>query len=269
MIKIELLRIFKSRKSMILMLFLILIPFMDLIQNWTSTFLDYYMNPESYAETLSRQEILHPAAAAFLSGNSGGHLAQMLQIWILPIFLLVIYCDSFIAEKKINYHYTLLTKIRKKDYLNSKFVISFFLPFTICLISLIINFVFSLLLFHGGTGFKGMENFIEPNTFSGLTMSHPYPTYCIYIIIYCMIAGGCGCLCTGLSFLFPDYKIAYPLAFCIWYIQIMWPFSITYAMQPFIEYGLNRIIPAVIIFAFITIVTSVITWIRKVHCDEF
>ena len=53
---------------------------------------------------LIRSTILVPALASFLSGNSGGHLLQMLLIWILPLNLKNVASEKNIADAIFENH---------------------------------------------------------------------------------------------------------------------------------------------------------------------
>lgn len=75
-------------------------------------------------------------------------------------------------------------------------------------------------------------------------------------------------LCTSICYLFPSYKSAYPTALFIWMVQIIAPFSITYAIQPFIEYGPDMFFPALLINFTIILCTTITALLYKVKRDE-
>jgi hypothetical protein len=237
--------------------------------NVYANFFDYWLHPEAYGGKLSRENLLHPAYASFLSGTSQGHVAQMLLIWILPLYILLIYSDFYILEKKIGYSHITYTKCSRSELLKARFFLSFFLPFIILLFSLLLNFVLSLIIFNGGQNFMGLEMYPDHNvTLLTLSLKHPYIAYIIYLFVFAILAGCCGLMCTALSLLFPHYKYVYPAAFFIWILQIMLPNSLTYLMQPFIEYGFREIIPAGILFVAIVFIFLLSAWQYKVKFDE-
>jgi hypothetical protein len=239
-------------------IFLLLIPLIDLLMNWNGNTM------------ISKEYVLHPSMASFLSGHSMGHITQMLYIWMLPLYLLITYCDYYIQEKKVGYNIMLLSRISKRDLIKSKMIISFFVPFLISFISVSLNFVLANIIFKGGVYFSGLERFVARGiNILHISIQHPIITYIIYILVFSLITGGCGIICTGICLLFPKYKVTYPIVFFIWIIQIAMPYSLTYAMQPFIEYGLDYIIPALLIFLIIVLIVSVSGFIFKVKNDEF
>ena len=68
--KYELLRIIKTKKSILFMILLLIIPFMDLYDNYIGSFKDFWDYPEAYGGVLPYDDVLHPTFASFLSANS-------------------------------------------------------------------------------------------------------------------------------------------------------------------------------------------------------
>lgn len=269
MLTSEIYRVLTNKKSIFFICLLIVIPFLDLLMNISSSYLNYWLHPEAYGEQLSKKNLLHPAAASFLSGSSMGHIAQMLLIWILPLYLLLIYSDFYILEKKIGYSNITYSRFSRKDLLKNRFLLSFLLPFIILFTSLLLNFVLALIIFRGGQSFLGMEMYVDSHGhLLALSLKHPYVTYMIYLLVFSILAGCYGVMCLALSLLLPNYKYVYPIAFLIWIIQIMSPYSLSYLMQPFIEYGFKEIIPASIIFFAIIAIFFLSAWRYKVKYDE-
>lgn len=261
----EIFKVIKSKKSLAFIIIMFIIPFIDLIWNMLTVYNDYWMNKEAYGGVLPSSRVLHPVMGSFLTGGSQGHIAQMLLIWVLPIYLMIIYSDLYIREVQYGYNNIVFCKSDRRMIIKRKIKLSFYIPFFISLISLIINFVLAQIIFWGGEDFKGM--IIEPG-FEGVCLSYPNITYLLYIIVYSMISGGCGMICSGISYVIPNVKIAYPLAFFIWIVQIISPYSLTYAMQPFIEYGPEYFLPALAIFVIVVIGIVVVSYRYKVKYDE-
>jgi hypothetical protein len=267
----ELLRIFKSRRSIIFIAIVILLPFLDLIMIFNQVYGDYIMNSSKYAHAPFKSQILHPAFASFLSGNSRGHIAQMLLIWILPLYIMIIYSDSSIQEKMHGYSVILYGKVNRMKFIRNRLIVSFTIPMIICFISMAFNFIVANIIFSSGKDLMGAEYTLDSgilSNFSSFCLYHPSLTYCFYIIGFSIIAGGCGILCTSISMFFNNYKIAYPLVFFIWFAQVISPFSLTYAIQPFIEYGPNYFVPAIAIYTVICSACMIMAIIKKVRYDE-
>lgn len=268
-VKYELERVLKTTKSKVSIVILTLIPFFDLYISIKVAFYDFWLHPDSYPQGIARNLLPHPAHASLLSGSSLGHFAQMLFIWILPIYLMFIYSDYYIQEKKLGYSDILYTKKSRSQFLKDRFSVSFLLGFAVPFLSLTINYLAAILIFRGGKSFSGLEQF--PEALHGLaliSLQHPYITYAVYILVFSLFSGLFAMLCTSISMLFPQYKLAYPIALLIWYGQIILPNSLTYVFQPFIEYGFKQIIPASILFVTICLAVSIFAFRHQVIADE-
>lgn len=268
MIKSEFLKIFKSKKCMFFTILFVLIPFIDLVQNIEEEYLDYWQHKEAYIGGLTSGMIQIAPEVSFLSGGSHGHLSQMLLIWLLPIHLLLIYCDSYIQEIRSGYSSIIFCKGSRKKIVLAKFSVSFLYPFLVCFGSLVLNYLLAHVAFWGGTGRVGIFEPEIMTAFEELCYLNPNITYMIYIVVFCFIAGCCGVFCCGLCFLFPGKKFVYPIAFFIWIKQINAEYSLTYAMQPFIEYGPEYFIPALLFFLCTVFVVFILAYLKKVKRDE-
>lgn len=267
-LKSELYKIIKSKRSMFFILLIFVLPCIDLIINIYYQYGDFWMNKEAYGGELLKGEIVAPSIASFLTGSNQGHIMQMLFAWILPMYIMLIYGQFYIEERKCGYNSIIFTKMNRVKIIKTKFLTAFLVPFTISLISLFFNFICAQLFFHGGENFNGLESLADVSKFSMFVFSHPNFAYVGYIIVFAMITGAYGVVCTGISFLFPDYKIAYAVTFIVWIVQIIYHYSLTYAMQPFIEYGPEYFIPSLAIYAFIVVVVIVMASRYKVKYDE-
>lgn len=267
-LKSELYKIFKSKKSVVFIVLMLLIPIGEMVINVLDIFGDYWQYPQYYPDGITAEMIPLPALKSFLAGGSTGHIAQMLLIWILPIYLMMIYSDSYAYEVSCGYNNIVFCKEERRIIIRDKFIVSFLLPFTISVVSLLINFLLAHIFFYGGKDTLGLAQIFDSTSFPGMCLKHSNITYLVYIFIYSMLAGGCGIICTSVCYLIPNIKIAYPVAFFIWFVQILLPCSLVYVMQPFIEYGFDYTIPALGLFIIIVITMVIITYRKKVKCDE-
>ena len=87
-IKAELYRILKSSKSRIFIFLIFLVPVVDILLNFQQNVVPHLHEEGDFSVFL-----YHPSEAAFLSGASHGHITQMLLIWLMPIYILLIYGD--------------------------------------------------------------------------------------------------------------------------------------------------------------------------------
>ena len=267
-IKGELTKLVKAKRSILFIILMFLVPLIDLILNIIMVYADYWLHQDAYVGGLSSGSILHPAMGSFLAGSSEGHIPQMLLIWMLPIYIMNIYSDIYIKESRVGYNVAVLSRIDKRKFLQKRFSVSFWIPFMISIASLTINFLLAQIVFFNGTDMLGLDFYVEEQNFFAWSVTNPDLAYIGYILVYSLIAGIYGIVCTGISFLFPNSKIAYAIVFFVWIAQIISPYSLTYAMQPFIEYGPEYFIPALLIFGVIAIGVYVISFRYKVKSDE-
>lgn len=255
MITKEISDIIKSKKSIIIMILVTFIPFIDFGINVWMCLGDYWLNPEAYPNGLPSW-LYHPSYAAFLSGSSEGHIAQMLLVWLLPFYLLILYGDSYMKEREIGYHSIIKTRKSPKTVYICKLLTGFISGFSVIWFSMIINYVLCLFTFFNGRSFGGIEEFLEqlPAGLISFSIQSPIMTYIVYIFVFSVISGFYCMTCVALSFCIKSQKILYSICFAVWFLQIISPYSITYAIQPFIEYGMREIVPALIIFSSINVV---------------
>ncbi|MCC8192119.1 MAG: hypothetical protein LIO41_03655 [Ruminococcus sp.] len=261
MLRSELERVFKSTKSRLVIAFLFLMPFIDFVQH---IYGDIYLYGEYNSCYFS-----HPVYAAFLSGSSMGNFTQILLFWILPIYFMLLYSDSFITDKKTGYFSCLSARAGRKTYFKTKFLLSFALPFIIVLSTLVINLIMCILLFHGGTMFGGIEDYIDSmEGWTAFGINHQYIYYSVYMITVSFICGVCGALGLCCSILFESHLKAYPCAFFIWFVQILFDHGIGNTVQPYTEYGITYFFSGLLIFLLIFVVVFVITYFVRIKCDE-
>lgn len=259
MIKSEIDRIFKSTKGRIIVALLFLLPLIDFMQHiYDDIILFGSYNPDN-----------HPVFTSFLSGSSIGHFTQILLSFILPLYFLILYNDSYITDIKSGYFNCLISRTGRKRYYLTKFKISFFVPSLLMFLSLILNLLLCLIVFHPGNAFGGMENFYtDMDNWFIFGYNHPYLYYFIYIISYCLICGLCSILGLCCSILFKNHFVTYPVTFFIWIIQAIIPFGIGSALQPFTEYGLKYFIIGFALFIFSVLIVFIITYFLRLTKDE-
>lgn len=269
----ELYRISKNKRSLFFIGFMIAIPLLDFLLSLTQEFQEYLTDPVYYyhyfqTHPFDHQFDIHPAATSFLAGNTIGHLPQMLYIWVLPLLLLAINGDYYLTDMKNGIDSIQLTKLSRKDWLKKRYILTTSLSFIVAFSGLLLNFGLVTLVFHKGYGFQGLELYRNPNpTLLNFSIDHPYSIYFAYILVFSVLTALLSILCLSLSFLFPNPKVVYPACFLIWIIQIIAPNSLTYVMQPFIEYGLDSIIPALLVYTGIVLIVTVtaIIYQRRYH----
>lgn len=226
-------RIFHSRRSLITILLIILLPFSEIAQ-----LLYFQANTGIH---------YHPTIAFFLSGTSIGHVSQIVLLWFFPIYFLLICADDSIQDFETGYFFILNMRVNKKTYFIEKVCTSFLISMLVMAISLIINFFVVLIVFRGGSDSNGLfEITFENNKLFDFSIHRPYLAVLFFSIIASYLAGICGALGAALSVFFRDRKFSYPAAFLIWFAFVLKKNSVMLLVQPFAEYGLDILIPTFI-----------------------
>ncbi|PAF36238.1 hypothetical protein CHH58_13385 [Terribacillus saccharophilus] len=248
-------RIINNKKSMILIWVIILVPLVDLSQ--------------LLLVKLNLGEDYHPAFAFFLAGSSQGHISQILLLWFLPVYFLIICTDNYIEDLKYGYNHILISKMGKNKYIRNKLVFSFITPFITMFLALLINLLFSYILFWGGTSSLGIfEMDIEGNTLWELSVQFPLLTNLSYLLLACFLTGLSGLLGASASLIFPDRRYAYPITFFIWFSLVLWEDSIMNLFQPFTEFDFDYLLPTLIRDLVILLIIPLIVYLYKVKTDE-
>lgn len=276
MFRSEIQKILRSNKIYIVLVFFVFIMSLDLFLVWKIDVLaDYFKHPEAYDYIRpTGADISHPAVAGFLSASSKGHIAQMLIKWLLPIFLLWAYSDSYINEKKYSYNILVLGRSSRKKTIINQILVAFISAFTTMLIALSINFIMSIILFHGGYFFHGMDS---PEMYNGLywmdqfEFSHAYIAYLIHMLLFCVFAGICNILCLSISNIFHKYAIVYPVCFFLWVVVWVTGFDISVLFQPLtgeLKLYLPKAALAVAYLFGVTIISMIVFIRLRLKTDE-
>lgn len=267
MIKSELSKTIKSTKGKIVIGLVFGMPFLDFL-------LHVYEDVIAYGDydkfSFGLHRFLHPAYAGFLSGSSISNFLQISFFWMLPLYFLILYSDSYTTDLKYGYNICLISRVGKKKYFKNKFKIAFWLPLLLVLLSFTFNLICNVIMFHGGRNYRGYEQFYETmDTWFIWGYKNPYIYYPIYIIanaIICALSSVLGLCC---SILFKNHYTAYPIAFFIWLSQIILPFGAGRSIQPYTEYGLKYFVWGLGCFSAIVMIFLVITYFLKVKNDDF
>lgn len=283
MITKEMLAFFKEKRARIFVILIILIPLWDLIlMCGQANVIEVQANKAEYiridAELKASSEIdgciyipgwlCHPAKASFLSGSTSGHLAQVLLLWLMPLFVLNLCSDRVISEHSRGYLNGVLARSSKRRYYCSKLFASFIIPLVVFLLSFLVNFGLSQIIFFDGDRFGGVELFAEYGGWFAFMYDSPNLAYLIYALATAVAAGLCGVICQCVAFLTKKYVITYLITFFIWMAMVMMDDSITYLMQPFTEYGLDYMIRSGAILLGVTLICIVTVAVAKVKKDE-
>lgn len=244
-------RIFKSNLSKSIFLFILLIPTLEIIQIFLQT-----------------SSVPRPNFAFFLAGISRGHIFQIILLWFLPLYFLLIISEDSIEDYKTGYSNILISKIGKKAYYKEKIMSSFLISFITMFIALIINLLLVNLIFYRGTYYPQEGVILENNLLFTFSMKYPLITNFIFIIIASILAGFSGVIGASFSLFFKDKKYAYATTFFVWFVLVIKKNSLMYLFQPFAEYDVDVLLPILIASILLFILISVSVYIYEVYFSE-
>ena len=191
-------------------------------------------------------------------------------LWLLPFFVLNLVSDRYIWESKKGYTNIMLSRGSRKKYMLSKYAASFLIPFVVFALSLLLNFVLAQIIFRDGNNFMGLEVLFDDKYEKWFRIEGRYPNlmYLLYVFVTAFLVGMCGLITQSLAFISKRYTITYIVGFFIWMWLQTTPYNLTYATQPFIEYGFEDFIKSVALYVGTGVLISTITFIFKVRQDE-
>lgn len=223
--KSEFLKYIKSKKFIIVFIVLMLLSIVESVDTYYYTkIIDFYgIN-------------INPAFISILSNNNNIKYTCIL-FWLMPIYLILSYCDKYNIERKRGMQNVYLTKMSRKKHFFVKMGISFINPFILVGIPVLFNLLTNISFLYGGNAFMDMETFSLDVAGKYLTtcIAHPYITYLLYSLSFLVICGILGCVCQSICIITRDNKISYVLCLVFWMIYFTDPkFSVSMAMQPFV-----------------------------------
>jgi hypothetical protein len=212
-----------------------------------------------------------PSQSLFLVGNSEGHMMQILFLWFLPIYLLIMVCENYIQDVETGENKILILKLGKKKYFGSNLFISFISSFAVFFLSLLLNFIISFIINKDGTHNPSAyisQQLLEVRPMLAYQLSHPVITNLVFILISSLLVGILALTITSICFIFPSRKYAYFLSFILWFLLIMGSSSILLIFQPFTEYPFKHLLKIILqtIILFSIIICS--SYFYKVKTDE-
>ena len=227
MLKAHLLRIMKNRLSLLFIIYIIVLPSLEIP-------LIYYFHINAGGN------LPMPYCAFTLAGYSLFQIPQKLFGWFLPIYLLVIVADNAAIDYRVGY-------FNKKKYFLDKLLTSFVVSFGVVLISLFTNLLLVNIVFCSGTEEIMSIDPAWPD-FTNLCLRNPILTDILYSIWFSFMAGLCGMLGAALTFFLKNRKLSYITSFGLWMVLVAQKKSLALAWQPYTEYPLTTLLEISIIF---------------------
>ena len=165
----------------------------------------------------------YPLYVTFLSCYSQGHIFQMIYLWFLPLYLLVIVGEESIVDYITGYKNILICKMGKNKYILQKMKSAFIVSFTIVFVGLGLNLILSQVVFNGGTNTPfdaeplKYDSFVMVETFLfEISYTHPLTTNIVYILITAIFAGVLGMMGAALAISIHERKMQFgSYLFCL------------------------------------------------------
>lgn len=262
--KSEIYRIWKGKRFLLGAIYFFLVSCFDLYLGWKNSAFNIY------GENFDYKELIHPTYAAFLSGSTEGHVGQMIIIWILPLYIMIIIGDSYIQEKRVGFIYFKLQRAQKRRILLTDIKLTFAATCIMFAIVLLLNLLLSYLIFHGGKDFYDLQDYVQyMGKFNAYQFGHPYLTYFLYILFFSGIAGVLAVTCKCITWIVPKYGISYMISFFMWIVLSFGPYSFIDSIQPFAgETVYKNFIVSVCLFVFVNLTIIVFAYRKRMVQDD-
>lgn len=263
MLKEELLKTFKSKKSLLLFIYLMLLAFADNVMG--------ILQRTGYGKFGGFAGV-HPLLMTLLTGQAYfGFYA--LFFWIAPVTITLLYCWRHIQENKNRMNYIYVSKSGRKKHFLSKLSCSFVVSVIYFGIPLIVNMIVATICPIEGTSFCGLEDFgiDDFSTFSRIDtmsrqffVSHPYLGWFVYFAVAMVVLGLMGVMAQSITMIFKDIKVTLCLSFAIWISMYSIEYDMSMAVQPFTEFGLACMGMALLCYIPFVIVSVILAYIFTV-----
>ena len=251
--KSEFIKYIKSKKFILVFIVLMILSIVQSVDTFYYTRITDFYHSDA-----------NPAFISILSNNNNIKYACIL-FWLMPIYLMLAYCDKYNIERKRGIHNVYLTKMSRKKHFFVKMGISFINPFIVVGIPVLFNLLTNISFLYGGNSFFGFEIYTreELELYAYYPMQHPYISYLLYFLSFLVIGGILSCVCQSICIITRDNKISYVLCLVFWMLYFTdSSFSVAVAIQPFtFESPLNLCIRSAIYFCVPAIIIIIIAYI--------
>ncbi|MGP3641300.1 hypothetical protein [Lentilactobacillus hilgardii] len=252
MLSSELNAIKHSKRSKITILFLFITIIVGEAFSWYGNYYLFWDYARYKHMALSYKNIYHPTITTFLAGNTSGQFLQIIIIWLLPMYLLLISTHRLVDQSQAESNYVTLSRFSKINrYLETSQLTQFIVFMSLFLILFGFDFLLAELLFHNGQFFMDLENSIKYSHLLGLELQHPNLTYLIYSVIVSAAFALFAVVVQVLVLTLKRPILIYPISLGIWFFMVAMPASSTYFIQPFIEYDWGTYLSSLISYLLI------------------
>lgn len=241
-------RLFKDKRSSFIFLFFFIVVLLDIVMLHRS-FGGY-----------------EPNHSTFLSGNSEGHYAQMLLLWLLPIYLIFGTSSWQLSDFNSGNVLSVISRADRKYYWRIYNQVNFIYGFSLIFISTLTNYAVVSIAFRKveivpflvekSVAINDFQTFLHSSIYWEL--SHPELSNLFHIVIASLIVG---CMCVIISTINIFTKSFYYTIFIvisIWYLLISLTPSIMVAFQPFTEYPISLKLMYLVFSVFLLVISLLI-----------
>jgi hypothetical protein len=253
-------RYIRSKKSLLIAGLMVLFPIIDL----------FLLNSQWQDKFTINQSL-------FLVGHTEGHMMQILFLWFLPIYLLIMVSEYYIQDVSSGSNTVQIVKVGKKKYFTNQLLFSFLVAFTVMLLALLVNLALVSLINYSGaydpnTSSLGLYRKYIPQhpelAYGYFMLTHQTLANLISILLVSFLSGVTAVGLTALCFLFPKRVYAYFLGFALWFLIITGKHALLAAFNPFTDRPWTQLLTNVLLFLSSVAVLTLISLIYKVKSDE-
>lgn len=187
-----------------------------------------------------------PNYSTFLAGNSEGHYAQMLVLWLLPIYLIFGTSAWVLADVNSGNVLSVIGRTNRKYYWKVYNQVNFLYGFSLIFIPMILNYVFVTVIFRKETTVPFMieqsvklvdfQRFFYDSIFWEL--SHPELSNILHITMVALTAGCMSVMIATINIFTKSFYYTVFIVISLWYLLISITPSIMILFQPFTEYSI-------------------------------
>ena len=211
----------------------------------------------------------NPWTATFLTSCTY-NICQVLLLWYLPLYLLLIVADDCIEDFKTGYKNVLIAEFGRKSYFGKNILKGFLIAFAVVFVSLIINLAMTQIVFAKGSYLSYDTTALNEITNIKAALEHPAITNIVYIAVGSFVSGIVGAGAVGIAIALRNRLIVYPVVFAMWYVpSSVFKNSVILALQPFTEYAITDALPALLFVVGINIAAVIFAYIKELKYEDF
>ncbi|OEG12890.1 hypothetical protein BCR25_05200 [Enterococcus termitis] len=186
-----------------------------------------------------------PNYSTFLAGNSEGHYAQMLLLWLLPIYLIFGTSSWLLSDFNSGNVLSVTARSSRKYYWKSYNQINFLYGFCLVFITMLINYMLVSVIFIKETTvpflIEKSVNIFDFKIFLTNSiyweLNYPVLSNFLHIIMVAVMAGCMSVIISTINIFTKSLYYTVFIVISIWYLLISFTPSIMVVFQPFTEYS--------------------------------